>query len=296
MKLRNNLVALLLVVCSSYSYSDIVTGITTNAASGGLTWSMADVLPKEAGLTVNTVIYRYTAIKQIQDEMYVNIQNKDALSDGYVFRQTDNWSSLPGNTITKVVPVNNIPIQRWGDGEINVQGTGRVANANVAYGYKYDTCFNPMSDPSCPGYNDAMYDWLLKNGLLNNKTEVVDPLADKNVKESIDRKAVIKEEEKEDKDKKDKDKEKEDKRKQIGLAAAANTVATALEITQSNAIAAMNNVPQFNTYYNTSMKGGSYADVLAYKPTTIPENKRGLRVGLAQQILHDKMVDSQYKH
>ena len=63
---------------------------------------------------------------------------------------------------------------------------------------------------------------------------------------------------------------------------------------QMEQLALMNYVPGFDTY-GIALNGGVYPDVAFYKPTTVPESKRGLRNGLAQQLLHEKMIDMQYK-
>ena len=102
--------ALALLVCSSYSYSEEVFGSTTNAASAGYNWVMTNLLPAQAGLQVNGVVYRYTAVKNTDDDMVVHVQNENARGAGYIFRSSDDWSGLPGNTINKVVPVNNVDI------------------------------------------------------------------------------------------------------------------------------------------------------------------------------------------
>jgi hypothetical protein len=113
---------------------------------------MSNVLPQQAGLQVGNVIYQYTAIKDPNADMLVHVQNENAQGEGYIFRETDDWSQLPGNTINKIIPVSNLPIQLWGDGSIEVEGEGSISNPVVAYTYKYDPCFDPQSDPSCPGY------------------------------------------------------------------------------------------------------------------------------------------------
>lgn len=281
----------LLAACSFYSYSEVINGITTNAAGNGLQWDMTTVLPQQPGLVVNSVIYRYTTIKQQQDQMYVDIQNKNALGNGYVFNERDDWSNLPGNTITKAVPINGVPIEYWGNGEIKIEGTGSVSDAQVAYGYRYDTCFDPITDPSCPGYAAAMAEFLKQ---FNTSVEVKDSLDDENVKVVLNSKADVKEEEEKEKleEKKKKDK---DKKRDIALKAAESAVSTALDISQAAMLEAMSNVPSFESYYISELKGGIYPDAEMYKPTKVPENKRGLRMGLAQQIKHDIMVDQQYK-
>jgi hypothetical protein len=49
-----------------------------------------------------------------------------------------------------------------------------------------------------------------------------------------------------------------------------------------------------NSYYSASIPGGTYKESVVLVDKKLPENKRGLRNGLAQQILHEKMVDMQY--
>jgi hypothetical protein len=297
MKLRNGGVALVWAVCCSFSYSEIINGTTENAASNGLNWSMTGVLPPQSGLTVNGVAYRYSVIKQAQDEMYVNIRNKDATGDGYVFNQQDNWSNLPGNTITKVVPVNDVPINRWGDGSITTQGQGQVKDATVVYTYRYDTCFNPIEDPRCPGYAGAMAEFLKNNGLLNNNVEFYDPLNDKLIKDTLDSKTELSKEKEDIETEEEKaqrlKKEKSDKNKKYALQVSDSVVANALAVAQESLITAMNSVPKFDTYYS-SIPGGAYADTKMYKPEKLPENRKALRVGLAQQLLHEKIIDQQY--
>ena len=63
---------------------------------------------------------------------------------------------------------------------------------------------------------------------------------------------------------------------------------------QTEQLALMNYVPGFDAY-QTFLPGGVYPDVPFYKPTTVPESRKGLRNGLAQQLLHDKMVQMQYE-
>lgn len=75
---------------------------------------MTNVLPQQLGLTVNSVIYRYTTEKNTEDDMLVHVQNENLLGNGYIFRSTDDWSGLPGNTINKTVPVGAIGIDYWG--------------------------------------------------------------------------------------------------------------------------------------------------------------------------------------
>jgi hypothetical protein len=289
MSKRRYLAALALACCSSYSYSEIISGVTNNAAATGLQWTMPGVLPQESGLTVGGIVYRYTAIKNSNDPLLVNIQNENALSSGLIFKHTDNWSNLPSNTINKSVPISDIPIQYWGNGSITTEGIGRVADPTVIYTYKYDTCYNPINDPRCPGYAKAMHDFLLENGLLK-ETTLDTSLEDQIVKQELEKKAKLEEEIKHTAE----EIKRKDNKKEIAKNAADNTIALAQSVSQKDMIDAMNNVPNFALYYG-SMNGGVYKDTLQFAQKKLPDSRLGQRVGLAQQVLHTQMVESQYK-
>jgi hypothetical protein len=62
---------------------------------------------------------------------------------------------------------------------------------------------------------------------------------------------------------------------------------------QAAVLATMGYLPGFGTYGGT-IAGGVYQDVATYAPTTVPESRQGLRNGLAQQLLWDKLVETQY--
>ena len=263
----------LLPFCSysePYSY-----GITPNAASKALNWSMATILPDEAGLTVSGVIYRYTAHKNVADAMQVHVQNENALGSGLIFRETDNWTGLPGQTINKMVPVDNIPIQYWGNGSIQVDGTGSVTDANVVYTYKIDHCFDPQSDPTCPGYKQPMpqqtdiqiYNELEDPALQNKKSQF---------------KYIS-------------DDEKKSQNKEQELKNIESVIEDANSIAQDAVLLEMNFATNLNTYYNKSLRGGVYKEQIVLVDAKIPESKFGLRNGLAQQVLHQRMVDKQYE-
>ena len=50
----------------------------------------------------------------------------------------------------------NLSAELWGPGSIEVDGEGTVEDASVVYSYRYDTCFDPQSDPSCLGYEETV--------------------------------------------------------------------------------------------------------------------------------------------
>ncbi len=279
------MLALSLACSVSYSYSETIYGTTSNAAANGLNWVMSNVLPQQAGLQVGNVIYQYTTIKDPDADMLVHVQNQNAQGDGYVFRETDDWSGLPGNTINKIIPVSNLPIQLWGDGSIEVEGDGSVSNPTVAYTYKYDPCFDPQSDPSCPGYLPPIpepetvdvYDALNDQAVLE-ATEETDPeLFDRDGKNRREAKREA------------------DDRLERGLAASENALNISSGAAQDFMVAAMANEQRFDPYYAAKINGGVYVDAVTLPTKDIPDNPRGLRNGLAQQLLHEKMVQSQYK-
>ena len=172
--------------CSQPSYSEEVYGTTNNAAAFGLNWVMTNILPAQAGLEVNGLVYQYTAVKDPETGMIVYVQNEYADGSGYIFRNADDWTGLPGNTIRKKFVFPNLNAELWGPGSIEVDGEGTVEDASVVYSYRYDTCFDPQSDPSCPGYEET---------IEVPEIPIYDPLQDQLVQEDMERKARIQEEE-----------------------------------------------------------------------------------------------------
>lgn len=247
---------------------------------------MTNVLPQQAGLEVNGVVYRYTTVKKPEDPMVVNIQNFNALSSGYIFRSSDNWTGLPGNTIQKAVPVNNIPIQFWGDGSIDVEGQGEVVNASVVYTYQFDPCFNPQSDPSCPGYKD-----LTQYSI--EVTEGYDPLDDEFIRQELERKASLDDEEEKDRQRRKTESEKKQRdRLEIALSAIDSALLTAEAEAAAVDFFALADIPQ--TYVVMDIPGGIYNESVRLFDTKLPDNARALRQNWAQQLLHEQMIDLQY--
>jgi hypothetical protein len=296
--LKRLLLGALVAFSPSYSYSESIQpyfGTTPNAAAGGHTWSMGTVLPTPPGLDINGVIYSYTPNKNTEDDMKVHVQN-EKVGGGYIFRETDDWSGAPGGIeIRKVVPViPQLPRELWGDGSIEVEGTGTVEDTNVIYSYKVDPCYDPQFDPNCPGYVvpvpvipevdvSTIYDVTQDEYVTLSNEERVTIEENEEVLEEID------EEEEE---------EEEKRKREYRLQALADTNA-ALLIGQDLQLLAMNRAVQTiidNTYLKTSIPGGEYKDTLVLVDKKIDENKQGLRNGLAQQLLHEQMVDMQYNN
>ena len=299
------LLSVVLVFWAHYSYSESITpyyGTTPNAAAGGNSWSMGDVLPPDIpGLDIDIVIYNYTINKETEDSVNVHVQNENALGTGYIFRETDEWKpgSLGGTQINKVVPViPNIPRAAWGDGSIEVEGNGSVSDPNVVYNYRVDPCFDPQFDPNCPGYKTPTVEIpTIDLTTLYNATE------DENV--DLDRNVDLKtlEDDDEEKDEKSEDELKEEEeeeetdremRLEKALAEVDNSAIFAQAFAQSKMLESVNAATNLNSYYSTNIPGGIYKENVVLMDTQLPNSERGLRNGLAQQLLHERMVDSQY--
>ena len=274
-----------LVLLPSYSYSEPYTyGATSNAASNALSWAMDSILPSIGGVDINGLLYRYTTVKDPDADMKVHVGNHNASGDGYTFRETDDWSGVPGNTIVKSFPLSNIPASQWGTGFVEVEGEGTVKDAVVIYNYRLDKCYDPQSDPTCAGYIKPMPE--LPEVVVYDALEddaVVDTLEAEEFKYDEDGKLILDEEE-----------EEEETRIEMGLTASANALTLFKAQNQSDIILALNKQTNINMYYNAKINGGTLNDAAGLKDGTIPENKKALRNNLAQQVLHEKMVDMQY--
>ena len=259
-------------------------GATGNAASTSLGWGMGSVLPDAAGIDINGLFYRYTTVKNPEDDMKVHVGNLNANGDGYIFRETDDWSGVPSNTIVKSFSLGNIPAANWGAGSIDVEGKGSVKDAVVIYNYRVDRCYDPQSDPSCAGYVKPMpvipvVD--VYNALEDNA--VVETLEADEFQYDEDGNLILSEEE-----------EEEETRIEMGLTASANALTLFKTQGQDDIILAINQQTNIAMYYNASINGGVYADAAGLADSEIPDNKKALRNNLAQQILHEQMVDMQY--
>ena len=274
-----------LVLLPSYSYSEPYTyGATSNAASRALSWTMDSILPSIGGVDINGLLYRYTTVKDPEADMKVHVGNHNASGDGYTFRETDDWSGVPGNTIVKSFPLSNIPASKWGTGFVEVEGEGTVKDAVVIYNYRLDKCYDPQSDPSCAGYVKPMPE--IPEVVVYDALEddaVVEVLETEEFKYDEDGKLILDEEE-----------EEEETRIEMGLTASANALTLFKAQNQSDIILALNKQTNINMYYNAKINGGTLNDAAGLKDGTIPDNKKALRNNLAQQVLHEKMVDMQY--
>jgi hypothetical protein len=249
---------------------------------------MVNIMPDVVGLDVTGVYYRYTIGKDPAADALVHVQNENALGSGYIFRETDDWSGLAGNTITKAVPVSDIPLQYWGLGSIEVEGEASISDASVIYTYRVDQCANPQSSPSCEGYvapvpSVTTSEQDAYNALEDDAYQIASKKTDQ---EYQDEEQAI-EGQSDDKERK--------ARLERGLAASKNALALANGISQDAILAAMGYTSEMSAYYAAELDGGFYADAPMLVDGKLPENRRGLRNGLAQQVLHEQMIDLQYQ-
>lgn len=275
-----------LVGCLLYSplsYSEEIYGTTNNAAQFGLNWVMTNILPEYAGLEVNGLVYQYTAVKDPETDMIVYVQNEYADGNGYIFRNADDWSGLPGNTISKAFAFPNLPATLWGPGSIEVDGDGEVADPSVYYSYKYDPCFDPQSDPNCPGYEEP---------IEVPEIPIYDPLQDELVQAEMERKNKLQQEE-----------EEQERQRRQREWAVSNVLEELLSDGENpglidpvaEALALALTSRTLPTSYFTLLDGGEYPETVILNGGDIQDNAKARRSNLAQQLLHQQMVDSQYE-
>ena len=278
--------ALLLALYPSYSHSEpYLYGFSGNAAYYSLNWSMTPMFPDVPGLDINGLTYKYRTVKETDADMKVSVGNLNSAGDGYTFKEVDDWSGMPSNTIVKTFPIPNIPIENWGDGSITVEGEGTVEDAVVIYNFRIDECFDPQLNPSCPGYIKPVPDL--------PEIEVYAALEDDAVLDAIDTEQDYEYDEDGNIISEDDNEEKET-RIELGLIASENALTLFKTQGQSNIINQMNQQTNIAMYYNSAINGGIYDDVASLDGGNISDNKKGLRNNLAQQILHEQMVDMQY--
>ena len=278
--------ALYLALSASSSYSEPFTyGATGNAAYSGLNWSMGSVLPSVTGLDINGLIYRYTTVKNTEDAMKVHVSNLNALGSGYIFRETDDWSGVPGNRITKSFALGNTPGVNWGNGSISVDGTGSVQDAVVVYSYRIDACYDPQLNPGCVGY--------VKPAPPVVDVEVYNTLEDELILAALDSDTNFKYDQDGNRIVDDEGEERET-RLEMGLTASNNALTMVRVQGQAEIINAINLQTDLAMYYNSTINGGRYGDVKTLTDANLPDNSKALRNNLAQQLLHEEMVQMQY--
>lgn len=283
------------MLSSSYSYSETSYGVTNNAAVGGLTWGMDNVLPDASAphvsLWVNGLIYQYTMNKDPEADAKVHVRNEDAIDGGYVFEETDDWSGLPGSSLRRVFRFPGIDSTRWGNGEIAVEGDGVVTDPIVTYSYRMDVgeealkCVNPLTNPECPGYLNALYDYLNN---LETDPSVDDPFYDEWVQAQLEKDLELEEEEIKDEEEQE---EEEDLENRMSIDSSVGGLVDAGQ--QASIMAQLAATPKIESYYVVTIPGGEYQDTLKLEDKTLPDNRRALS-NLARDEAHRSMVRSQY--
>lgn len=256
---------------------------------------MGNVLPDPPGLEIDNVIYSYRIQKETGEHVDVYVYNENANGTGYIFREHDEWrpGSLSGTQINKVVPLGRLHRDLFGDGGIDVQGNGSVTDPSVVYTYRVDPCYDPQFDPNCPGYqlpaippppDIEIYDALASGDA--NQVQWRDPEEDDIDDEELSEEELAALEEEEEKDRKERLEE------ALFEAGRAALFAEALAMSQMKDSVQIN----MNNYYAKSIPGGEYKESVVLADRQLPDAKNGLRNGFAQQLLHQQMVEMQYKN
>lgn len=287
---------MLLALSSSYCYSDISYGVTNNAAIAGLSWGMQQILPDYSApyvtVQIHGLTYRYKMVKDPETDALVYIRNKNAVDGGYIFEETDDWSGNPGGTIQKYIRFPYSDATKWGDGSMSVEGEGRIENPLAIYNYKLDVdeqamlCYgNPLYDSSCPGFQQALLDYLNNMETLSPD----DPFYDEWVQANLslnDEKGN--EEVKEIKEPEEKLSKFE---KKLGGENSIGDLVNGAE--QGRVLAALAQNQKIENYYAVVIPGGEYTDELILEDATLPDNPRAMK-SLASDTKHNTMVRSQY--
>lgn len=291
------LLPLVVLVClPSYSYSESIIpyyGTTGNAAAdNAMRWAMGNVLPEPPGVEVNGVFYSYTPDKITEDDFKVTIGN-EKVGGGSIWSDTEDWSGNPGGIeVRKVIGLPNVPKELWGDGYIITEGTGTVEDATVIYSYKVNPCYDPQFDPNCPGYVTPT------PPVIEVTIEIYDATEDENVKLSSEEQVLIKENEEQlDREKEEEEKEAEERLRKYRLEKAMAASDASALFAENQRIIQMNQVMQTAVdlaYVSATIPGGNYKETVTLVDSKIDDNQQGLRNGLAQQLLHEEMIQMQY--
>lgn len=251
---------------------------------------MNNLLPSQTGLTVEGIFHRYTLTKDATKDSTVSITNKKVGSNEYIYEYIDDWNKIPGGTKVTYDPIPSTLGNLFGDGEIKVTGDGSLSDVTILYHYKFDPCHTPLSDPTCPDFQDALYQYLLDNNLLDSPN-VEDPFYNQWVQIQLDEQAEAEEQEALEAQEEEEETEELSVEEILSVAGAAEKIAdSAQQLDMMKQIAA---VGKLELYYNTVIDGGIYKDTLTIEGGTIEDNFSGLR-NLTQDSVHRSIVRSQY--
>ena len=283
----------------SYCYSDTTYATTNNAAQSGLRWALTNILPdfSQPYLTVeiNGINYEYTMVKEKDADATVTLSHDDLANPGQkIFEHTDDWSDQYGGTIRKYFRFDYKNANRWGEGSLEIDGEGSIEDPYVIYNYKMvvdetmQKCFlTPLADPMCPGYDDALTDYIANL----EAPEVDDPFYDEWVQANLAEEAEKPKEEEEIEVEEEEERE-ESLEEQLGAEQTLEAMVDTSE--QASILAELAQVPKLNQYYATSLPGGVYEETVKLPSIDYPDNRRALR-NLASDANHRTMVRSQYE-
>jgi hypothetical protein len=277
-----------------YSWADSIYGVTNNAAQDALSWSMTGVLPDftspNVTLQVNGITYYYVMSKDPAEDVKVYVRNEDAVNGGYIFEEVDDWSGLPGNSIQKNFRFAGIPGEQWGQGSMDVEGNGTISDPSMIYSYRMDitpdqvVCVNPLSDPTCPGFLNAVYKYVSGIQVMTPDEEFYEywlefKESQKVELEEDDEAEILLEEDEEDLEL---------------LLRSDPTVGGLIDIKrQEQTLKRLANVPLLHPYYEVEYQGKDYPDKNIIEDKKMPDNNRALRQ-LAGSAKYYSMVRSQY--
>ena len=286
--MQSRLWVLSLLLFYSSSIQAYSFGYTPNVAINGLQWSMTPTYLGAngiGGMDVSGVTYKYTPIKNKNDDYVVTLEN-DKVGGGYVFQDLQDWSQREGGTeVRRTIALPYTPIAVFGDGRLKQEGTGSIENADVRYIYRFDPCFDPQSDPNCPGYKKPkpppLPDIPDYDALQDESVAIAQAETDKKL---LDDEQAEKEEEEEE----------EEESLEFMLADVENALTIANEIAQSVILQQLNNVTNLTNYYVSTIPDNYYPDAVALQGGTIVDNRRALR-SLSQDARMNEMIEEQYK-
>ena len=253
---------------------------------------MNNLLPAQSGLTVEGVFHRYTLTKDATKDATVSITNKKVDSDEYIYEYVDDWNDIPGGTKVAYDAVPSLLGNQFGDGEIKVNGDGSLSDVTILYHYKFDPCAVPLSDPSCPGFNDAMLKYLLDNNLIDSEPDVNDPFYDEWVQFQLDQKAEKEEQELAETEPEEEQEEEISMEDVLSITGAAEQIANPGQ--QLAMMQQLTAAGKLEFYSEKTIDGGVYEETVKLEDAEIKDNYRAL-LNLKQDKLHDKIVRSQYK-
>ena len=244
---------------------------------------------------INGLTYQYTMVKEQGDDAVVTMSNDDLANPGQkIFENEDDWSQLHGGTIRKFFRFGYTNANRWGEGSLEIEGEGSIEDPYVIYNYKMvvdetmQKCYlSALADPMCPGYEDALSDYIANL----EAPEVDDPFYDEWVQANLAEEAEKPKEEEEIEVEEEEERE-ESLEEQLGAEQTLEAMVDTSE--QASILAELAQVPKLNQYYATSLPGGVYKETVKLPTTDYPDNRRALR-NLASDANHRTMVRSQYE-